>query len=248
MPAGPRHKVVLFDIDHTLLRAGGAGRAALEKAVLAIVGRPAQVRSVKYSGRTDPSILRDLLSVMGAEPTPELMARIFDLYIELLPAEMGDGTRGLVLPGVREMLERLSGRGDVHLGLLTGNIARGARIKLAPYGLDRVFAFGAYGDDAEERPALLPIALERWRAICGNGTECAMSDVYVVGDTPNDVAVARAHGARAVGVGTGAPYVKRDEMVALAPDFFFDDLTGCGPWIDEVLGDGRGPDLGLDLT
>lgn len=237
-PLGPRHRVVLFDIDHTLLRAGGAGRAALEKAVLEVVGRPAETRNlaVKYSGRTDPSILRDLLTVMGLEPAPALMARIFDVYVERLPAEMGDGSRGLVLPGVRETLARLSGRADVHVGLLTGNIARGARIKLAPYGLERAFAFGAYGDDADERPALLPIALERWRQICGNGTECAMSDVYVVGDTPNDVAVARAHGARAVGVATGAPFVKREEMVALAPDFFFDDLTCCGPWVDEVLG------------
>ncbi len=269
-----RPRIVLFDIDNTLIRAGGAGRRALERAlreVAALDGRAGGIfERVRFSGRTDPSILRDLLAAAGLAPTAALMEAIFGRYVELLPGEVEaavassrqppgppsggpqpaqpaaarEGARGgeYLLPGVRETIAALARLEDVHLGLLTGNIRPGARIKLAPLALNEPFAFGAFGDDAEERPALFPIALSRWRAAvaarCGGAgaaePACDPADVYVVGDTVLDVAVAKAHGARSVAVGTGGPWQDREELLATRPDFFFDDLTAASTWLNAM--------------
>jgi phosphoglycolate phosphatase len=236
-----RHRIVLFDIDNTLTSSGGAGRRALESSVAEVAGVPFRAPRVPFAGRTDPSILRDVLRHLGIEPAPALMARIFERYVERLEEEVRGSGCGTVLPGVYETLAALEGRADVHLGVLTGNIARGAAIKLGAHGLAERFRFGAYGDDGLERPDLLPVALERWRAACANGDgrpACRLADVYVVGDTIHDVAVARAHGARAVAVGTGHPFQDRAALLALEPDFFFEDLRAAGPFIRAVLDDG----------
>ncbi len=240
-----RHRVVLFDIDNTLMSSGGAGRRALARAVADLVpacgGAPERVPRVAFAGRTDPAILRDILRALGVEPAERLMAAIFDRYLAHLAVEMRRVEGGAVLPGVLETIGALArGAPFVHVGVLTGNIARGAAIKLAAGGLSGRFAFGAYGDDAPARPDLFPVALGRWRALCGDEAACAMRDVYVIGDTVEDVAVARAHGARAVAVGTGRPYQDRDALLATRPDFFFEDLREAAPFLAEVLdGDGR---------
>ncbi len=230
-----RHRVLLFDLDDTLLQSGGAGRRAFERAVLDETGVRVELARVPFAGRTDPAILRDLLASAGIEATEARTGAIFERYVALLDREVGDGRGSTLLPGVPETLAALEGRPDVHLGVLTGNVARGARIKLRPFGLAERLRFGSFGDDGPTRPDLLPVALERWRAaLGGNGHACAPGDVHVIGDTVHDVAVARAHGARAVAVGTGRVQ-RREELLAARPDWFFEDLRAAGPWIAEVL-------------
>jgi len=229
-----RCRVVLFDIDHTLLDAGGVGRRALERALGEVAGIFGDSHRVPFSGRTDPEIVRDLLAIDGLAPAPGLVTAVLDRYVQRLEEEVASCRDARLLPGVPEVLEALD-RPGVHVGLLTGNIARGARLKLRPHGIESRFRFGAFGEDAMRRPDLLPVAIARWRALVGDGAELAPSDVYVVGDTMQDVAVARAHGARAVAVGTGEPYQSRSALLAAAPDFFFEDLRQAWPFVEEVV-------------
>jgi phosphoglycolate phosphatase-like HAD superfamily hydrolase len=230
-----RHKVVLFDIDCTLTTSGSGPRRALERAVAEVAGAPYRAPRVPMHGRTDPAILREVLAHMGLEPARALMDAIFDRYVGYLPGELEACGGGAIMPGVGETIAALEGRPGVHLGILTGNIARGAAIKLAAHGLAHRFRFGAYGDDGEARPDLYPVALARWREACAPSGACRPEDVYVVGDTIHDVGVARAHGARAVAVGTGHPWQDRGALLALAPDFFFEDLRASRPFVEEVL-------------
>ncbi len=229
-----RHRVVLFDIDNTLIKGGGVGRRAFERAVLEVTRSPVPLPRVTMAGRTDPSILFEYLVAMGIAPEAPLLASVLDRYVENLEEELATNRTSSVLPGVHEALKALAKAPGVFVGLLTGNIARGAALKLRAHGLDGPFAFGAYGDDAETRPELLPIALSRWRERCG-GDGVRMEDVHIVGDTVHDVGVARAHGACAVAVGTGVPFQDRKELLATRPDWFFEDLRGAGPWLSRVL-------------
>ncbi len=230
-----RHRIVLFDIDNTLIKGGGVGRRAFERAVLEVTRSPVPLPRVTMAGRTDPSILVEYLVEMGIEPTGPLRAAVLDRYVQNLAVELDTNRTSAVLPGVFETLDALAGAPGVFVGLLTGNIARGAELKLRAHGLGGRFAFGSYGDDAQTRPELLPIAVARWREAC-SGDGLRMEDIHVVGDTVHDVGVARAHGARAVAVGTGVPYQDRGELLATRPDWFFEDLRMAGPWLDHVLG------------
>ncbi len=214
--------MVLFDVDNTLTTSGGAGKRALEAALRDVVGHDGPMPKVAYAGRTDPHILADLLAGLGKGRELALEARVMGRYLERLERELVQGA-GHVLPGVVALLAELSRRPHVAVGLLTGNVARGAEIKLRAHGLWEAFAFGAFGDDADTRPGLLPIAMARQRAMTAHNIS-AMTDVFVIGDTVHDVAVARAHGAVAVAVGTGAPHQDRQALLATAPDLYHDDL------------------------
>ena len=235
-----RPRVVLFDIDNTLLRGGGLGRRAFERALVEVTRTKAPLPHVSMAGRTDPLILLDFLAAMGIAPEERLLAAVMDRYVENLTSELRENRTSLLLPGALDVLGALSDAPDVHVGLLTGNIARGAALKLRAHGLDGRFAFGAYGDDARTRPELLPIALARWRAwqcqLAGatGGVGVRMEDVHVVGDTVHDVGVARAHGACAVAVGTGTPYQDREAILATRPNWFFETLADAGPWVERV--------------
>jgi phosphoglycolate phosphatase-like HAD superfamily hydrolase len=223
-----RHRVLLFDVDLTLLDCRGAGGRALLAAVREVAGRDPSREGITFAGRTDPSIARDLLASAGVpDPAPSLLERLFALYLARLEDELERVRGGRLLPGVEATLGALEGREGVHVGLLTGNIARGAGAKLRRFDLERRFAFGAFGDDAPAREDLLPLALSRWRALGRNGApppEVNEGDVFVIGDTARDVAVARAHGACAIGVGTGRPR-SREELLAARPDVFLEDLS-----------------------
>ncbi len=218
----PRARLVLFDVDNTLTASGGAGKRALEGALRDVVGHDGPMPRVAYAGRTDPHILADLLVGLGRGRDPALEARVMARYLERLEQELSHSA-GLVLPGVTALLGELARRSHVAVGLLTGNVARGAQLKLGAHGLWESFAFGAFGDDANTRPGLLPVAIARQRAATEHEIS-AMADVFVIGDTVHDVAVARAHGAVAVAVGTGAPHQDRQALLATEPDLFHDDL------------------------
>jgi phosphoglycolate phosphatase-like HAD superfamily hydrolase len=202
-------KLVLFDIDGTLVLTGGAGIRAMNRAGRAVLGVPRLLDGIPVAGRTDWSIFRDALEKIGRQLDDELFARLRDEHVSNLEDEIlqrGDGVKA-IMPGVRDLIAALESRGDILLGLLTGNFKSAARIKLEHFDLWRHFACGAFGDDAPDRNELVPFALERARG-CGL-PHVPYSDVVVVGDTPHDVACAQVVGARPVGVATGTYTVEQ---------------------------------------
>lgn len=195
--------LVLFDIDGTLIQSGRAGVRGMNAAFRRLYGRDAALDGVPIAGRTDRAIVADVLQMIGIEPSDDEIGRLRDAYVGDLRVEIGrpvEAPRG-VLPGVTELLSALERVPHVAVGLLTGNFAAGAAIKLGHFGLWERFTFGAYGDVHADRRALVPVALgEAARAGC---VPASPNRVTVIGDTPLDVDCARAHGVRALGVATG---------------------------------------------
>jgi phosphoglycolate phosphatase len=215
-------KLLLFDIDGTLLLTGGAGQRAMMRAFADTYGIPDALQRVEVAGRTDRIIMRDALALSGQEFDEEGLADFRERYCRLLHEELavnGNGRRG-VLPGVGPLLDALAGRADVTLALLTGNFRDSAEIKLAYFDLWRYFAWGAFGEEAFERHLLLPIALERHRSIAG---PIDPGRVIIIGDTPHDVDCAHRGGARALAVATG--HYDAATLRACAADAVVDDLT-----------------------
>lgn len=212
-------KLLLFDIDGTLLASGGAGIRSLEAAALEKFG-DGNLRGIEIAGRTDSLIARQVLARHGLEATPEATTAFLDCYLAHL-AQLVSKVEGRLLPGVVELLEALKPRADMVLALLTGNLARGAQLKLAHYGVWHYFEFGAYADDHHDRNELGPVA--RVRAREKLGIEFPPERIYVLGDTPHDIACARAIDARAVAIATGK--YRRADLAAYSPEFLFDDLT-----------------------
>jgi len=211
--------VILFDIDGTLIRSGGAGKAAMEEALRTEFGVRDIVDRVPYTGRTDPSISRDLLSVHGLEPSEGNIARLRDAYLGHLP-ECLRKNEGIVLPGIKALLDRLRTVNSVTVGLLTGNIREGARRKLSHYDLWDYFAFGSFADGIHDRDDVARSALGEIARHMGH--EVSPERIWVIGDTPLDVQCARAIGARAVAVATGWHSV--DELRASQADWVLPDL------------------------
>jgi phosphoglycolate phosphatase-like HAD superfamily hydrolase len=210
--------VLLFDIDGTLVRTNGAGKAAMEGALRDAFGVENILDVVPYSGRTDPAIGHDLLRVHGLPVTPENLQRLTSEYLQRLPAAL-DQFGGIVLPGVRELIGELRRRDDVRLGLLTGNVIAGATIKLSFFGLWSSFGFGGFGDgrvhrDDVAREALIqakqrgPVALDR---------------CWVIGDSPHDVSCTRSIGAKALAVATG--WHSLDDLAKCDPDHAIPNLS-----------------------
>jgi phosphoglycolate phosphatase len=222
-------RLFLFDIDGTLIWAHGAGRLALTRALEAVYGTAGVVQHYDFRGKTDPQIVLDLLRAAGL-PDDLIRARLqacFDTYVSNLEGLIGDGHRIEVMPGIAEVVRALSSREDALVGLLTGNIERGARAKLRPTGLLPYFRVGAFGSDDADRRRLPAIACRRARALVGH--EFPSQKVTIIGDTPLDVDCARACGAVAVAVATGQHHA--DELSACAPDLLFSDFSD----IDAVL-------------
>jgi phosphoglycolate phosphatase-like HAD superfamily hydrolase len=197
-------KVVLFDIDGTILWTDGAGRRAVHRALEDVFGH-AVPEGHEFDGKTDPQIVRELLE-LGGLPVHQLMERlphVLERYVELLRAELGDEDHAdKVYPGIHPLLDALEARDDVLLGLLTGNVRDGAMAKLTAVGIapDR-FKVGAFGSDHADRPELPAIARARAEEVLGR--QVSGRDVIVIGDTPADMGCGRAIGARAIGVATG---------------------------------------------
>jgi phosphoglycolate phosphatase-like HAD superfamily hydrolase len=216
--------VCLFDIDGTLIASGGAGKAALEVALAEEFGIAGPIEKLSLSGRTDLAIARDLLALSGLGDCPPNRRRLLDAYLRHLPACLARGT-GQVLPGIVALLGHLGRRGDLTLGLLTGNIRAGARLKLGHFGLFDHFAFGGYGDLHLDRD---DVAREALAAAEGHlGRPVRPEQVWVVGDTPLDIRCARAIGARAVAVLTG--WHTHAELADHAPDLLLADLADPAP-------------------
>jgi phosphoglycolate phosphatase len=227
-----RH-LILFDIDGTLVLTGGAGLRAMNRALADVVGHGKALDGIPVAGRTDWSILEDVMRVHDMALDPTLFSDLRARYVTHLRDEIehpGTGTKA-VMPGIRELLEALRARPDVALGLLTGNFVDGARIKLEHFDLWRYFQCGAFGDDSSDRNALVPVAIERARA-CGIG-DVGPADVIVVGDTPHDIACALAVGATPIGVATGSYSV--DRLRESGGEIVFTDLRDTDAFLELLV-------------
>jgi phosphoglycolate phosphatase-like HAD superfamily hydrolase len=199
---GHEHALVLFDIDGTLIWTRGAGSRAMARAFRDWCGVEDCLAGVPVHGRTDTIILSDVLARHRLAADDEAVARLFSTYFRCLSEELAALPQGYgPLPGVVTLLEALTAQDSVTVALLTGNHSHGARIKLSRFDLERYFVLGAFGEDAADRNDLVPVALERARAL--RLPEVSPRGVVVVGDTPLDVACGRAHGCRTVAVATG---------------------------------------------
>jgi len=213
--------VVLFDIDGTLVDTGGAGRRAIERAAGELYGRPDLFEGIAFDGATDFSICRRALERLGSPPEDGHIRSLLSVYLEHLEQEMAQAPVYRVYPGVSRLIEELQRR-RVLIGLGTGNVERGARLKLARGGLNGFFPFGGFGDDAEERSGILQAGLRRAEALLGRSPERA----WIIGDTPRDLEAARAVGARCLLVATGKYSV--ESLRAHAPDLCFETLEPVG--------------------
>jgi phosphoglycolate phosphatase len=214
-------RLVLFDIDGTLIHTARAGLRGMNAAFRDLHGTDDALAGISFAGRTDRSIVIDAFRQLGLDLTPAAFDALRDAYLAHLPVELGRALSGTkVLPGVTAALDALEERSDVSLGLLTGNYQRGAEIKLSHFGLWKRFGFGAFGDAHTDRRDLVPLAIEAAeRAI---GERVPAERVVVIGDTPLDVDCARAHGACGIAVATG-PFT-RDELARSLPDVLLETL------------------------
>lgn len=217
-------RLVLFDIDGTLVHSGGQAKPAFAEAMLAVYGTTGAIETYDFSGKTDGQIVVELLEGEGFE-RPAVVERLPELREEYLGRFSGrfDPSRSRVLPGVRELLDRLAGRDDVTLALLTGNFERGARIKLEPLGLYGYFRFGSFGDDAIDRRALPPVALERARRHLGRAV--APDQAVIVGDSLLDVDCAQANGIDCLAVASG--WTSAETLAAAGPRWVVESLVEC---------------------
>jgi phosphoglycolate phosphatase len=211
--------IILFDIDGTLVRTGGAGKAAMEAALAEEFNVALRAEEVAYSGRTDRAIGRDLLTSHGIHPTPENQHRLHEGYLARLPVALA-ANGGVICPGIEKLLAALHPKGEVVLGLLTGNVRRGAAHKLGHFGLWDYFQVGGFGDDHYDRDDVARAALAAVEAHLGERVD--PSDVWVIGDTPLDVQCARAIGAKAVAVATG--WHPLEDLKATGADYVLADL------------------------
>lgn len=197
-------RLILFDVDGTLLQCGPQMRAILGGALTEVFGTAGRFDGYDFSGKTDQQIVLELMAGAGVtgERVRPLLARLREVYLGRLEERLAREEMCL-LPGIEELLGDLQRRADVLLGLVTGNWRDGARIKLSRFGLDRFFDFrvGAYGDDGFERRELPPIALERARQ--ATGRRFGPEDTVIVGDSVRDVDCARSNGLAVMGVSTG---------------------------------------------
>ena len=223
-------KLLLFDIDGTLINSGEAGSAALDRVFHERFGIEKAFSRIECAGKTDLLIIKEGLSLHGLVAQDGLLASIVADYLKHLEVTIRNKKKH-VLAGVVEFLEALRARGFSTLGLLTGNLEQGARIKLEPFGLNRYFPFGAFGSDHEDRNLLLPLAVRRFTKM--TGVQVRYEDCLVVGDTPRDVTCSKPYGAVTVAVASG-PYAY-EALLKTGADFVLKDLAEGLAGIDRLV-------------
>jgi len=217
-------KLVLFDIDGTLVDCGGQARLAFADALQHVMGSTGGLSHYDFSGKLDPRIVVDLLMTMGLTREQSLtrMPEVRAAYLERLESQLNVEKMRL-LPGVDQLLRSLESRNDIALGLLTGNWEHGGRIKIGRYDLNRYFPFGSFGDDGMDRNELPPIALARAKE--KHGRTFASHDTVIVGDSLLDIACAQAHGIKCLAVATGK--TSPDVLEAAKPEWLEEDLANA---------------------
>ena len=215
-------RFVLFDIDGTLIDPGGAGKRSVTQAFNTVLSVPDAFAGIALDGKTDIQIIKEGLCAHGLPAGEKAILSIVSEYVKNLKKEIKKKTKHL-MPGVRELLHALQETDGCFLGLLTGNIQQGARIKLGAFDLNEYFPVGAFGDDHEDRNRLLPVAIENLKK--SKGITIDFSDCIVVGDTPLDVQCAKPYGATCIAVATGAQ--QYDELLQTDADHVLNDLSGA---------------------
>jgi phosphoglycolate phosphatase-like HAD superfamily hydrolase len=228
-----RRRLVLFDIDGTLITDGGASRSAFADALSRVFKYDGDLRRYDFSGRTDPQIATMVLRDAGWSGDA-VAERFDDLWRDYLDGLARNATpeRVCVLPGIAELLDALRRQRNVTLGLLTGNIERGARLKLAPHELNAFFPFGAFGSDSAKREDLPPIAIER--ASRADGYRFKGSDVVIIGDSIYDVRCGVPYDATTIAIASGK--TPAEMLRAENPRHFFESARDFGPLLEAILG------------
>ena len=227
-------KLILWDIDGTLIVSHGAGFRAMERALTKRFGLKCDMRQIDWAGRTDSWIAGEVLRIVGLPDTPQNTHDYLEAYLEILPMELQQGPPGRVLPGIFELLETLRLRPDVAQGLLTGNLERGAELKLSHFKVWHYFEFGAYADDSPLRNDLGPHALRRAQE--KHATEFSPDRTFIIGDTPHDVECGKVIGARTIAVATGKYGVT--ELAAHQPTAVFANFADTAAFLRVIDGAG----------
>lgn len=229
--AGNGHRLILFDIDGTLLSAGRAARESVLAALTEVYGWSGTADSHDFSGKTDPQIIRELIrEAVGDERCEAELRRALDRYLEELSGRLSPESV-VPKPGIPRLLERLAAEPNVTLALLTGNLERGARLKLEPPGFNAYFPFGAFGSDSADRYELPAIAIERARE--RTGRTFAGKSVVVIGDSVHDVACGRSLGVRSIAVATGP--TRPERLAAERPDALFESFADVERAAEAIL-------------
>jgi phosphoglycolate phosphatase len=214
------NRFVLFDIDGTLIDPGGAGRRSLSKAFYQLFSVADAFANITTAGKTDIEIIKEGLSFHELPSGDGILTSIVSQYVRNLRIEINN-TRRRIMPGVVELLDALNTIHGYWLGLLTGNIEQGARIKLGAFNLNGYFPVGAFGDDSEDRNRLLPIAIGRLRK--AENIPISYSDCIVIGDTPKDVQCSKPFGATSIVVSTGT--YSYEALLETGADYVLRDLS-----------------------
>jgi len=215
-------KILLFDIDGTLLLDGKAAGRTFDRAFREIFGVEADSKNVKTQGRTDPDIAQEMAQlVLNRALTKEEFAQLTNCYFALLPEELANSENYHLMPGIAELCKTLHEHPEAALGLQTGNLEPSAMMKLERGGLRKYFAFGGFGSDSMDRREIIQIAIERAKKHCGL-KEIAKSEIFVIGDAPQDIKAANENQVRTVAVATGA--YSEEELRAEQPEYFLYDL------------------------
>lgn len=227
-------RLVLFDIDGTLLTAQGAPRRAFHRAMLEVYGTAGPIATHRFDGKTDPQIARELLALAGlpASAIAASLPQLWSSYVRELSIEFAHPDHETVVyPGVTLLLDALHRSADVVLGLLTGNIRDGATLKLASARIRTPFPVGAFGSDSDRRDELPPVAVQRARELTGRSF--ARRDIVIVGDTPSDVTCGQALGVRAIAVATGN--FGTAELQDAGADAVFTDLADTDAVLEMIM-------------
>ncbi len=234
----PMERLVLFDVDCTLIDGHGAGKRAVLRAVQEVYGLDGELGDYSFHGRTDPAIVRELVTLWSPPPSPARSPKAFDgqleaclaRYVELLDEELAQG-QVETLPGVRQLVTALAADRRALLGLLTGNVEAGARLKLASTGLLPLFKVAAYGSDSAARPELPDVAIRRAEALTGR--RFSGKEIVIVGDTPADISCGSHLGVRSIAVATGR--YSPSELASHGPDHVFADLSDWQTVYEAIL-------------
>lgn len=222
MDDGQPTRLLLFDIDGTLIRSAGAGRAAMDVSFEKIFHVQNGFEGIHMMGRTDPGILQEAFDNHGIAWEESKVEAFKETYFRTLEEGIDEPREGKrVCPGILEILNQLQDDPNVVIALLTGNWRNSGFIKLVHFEIDHYFILGAFGDDSADRSELVPVAMKRFRG----KYDCpiASEEVFVIGDTPLDIISARPHGVKTVAVATG--FHSTDDLSVESPDFLFEDFS-----------------------
>ena len=228
-----KKNLVLFDVDSTLIRVGNAAKKAMDAAYKEFLGhKKASINQIRYDGKTDKQIIMEVLALydMARKKIESMLDEIAEYYLASLEENLKIETNFTIFPGVTVLLENLQNDDEIVLGLLTGNLERGARLKLSPFGFNKYFAFGAFGSDSIHRNKLVPFAVKRAEKLFGK--KFSGKEIVIIGDSIHDINCGKPYGAKTIAVATGFTSIK--ELKQHNPDYVFSDLSDTKSVINAI--------------